>query len=368
MTPKKTDKIILTPEQEQLVRDFWDKIPLAELTQKAFNNPELDGRSEEGRAIKDWLARRNLTAKTAGSPKGNPIVLTDDQKKYIENNAQSTSALSMARTLFNNPKICPLNNEFEAVNDYVKSLGINVQKPVSQLAEAQYVAPKSIARLIPRVNKYVTRDFAEDKVFFNADKLKPEQEKALKALLGYMNVYRFGYEINKFNKEMDREIFESSFIRYAYDKPDLLEEEVDQYISLCSEIVSAAQIDRHIADLDDQYDEFKESDDGEKKKLSLTFVEMIDKARAKKKDAQERIDKGFKTLTATRADRIKKRQQANATILNLVEAWRNEKKRKEMLELAKFEKNKERREVDRIETLDDVSALIAGISKEEGYN
>lgn len=368
MTPKKILKLTLTPEQEQIVREFWDKIPLAELTQKAFNNSELDGRSEEGRAIKDWLAHRNLTIKTAGSPKGNPIVLTDDQKTYIENNVQSTTALTMARTLFNNPKICPLNNEFDAVNDYVKSLGINAKKPTSQLVASEYVAPKSIARLIPRVNKYVTRDFAEDKVFFEADKLKPEHEKALKSLLGYVNVYRFGYEINKYDREIDREIFESSFVRYTYDKSDLLEEEVDQYISLCSEIVSAAQIDRHIADLDNQYQEFRDSDDGEKKKLSIAFVEMIDKARAKKKDCQERIDKGFKSLTSTRADRIKKRQQATATILNLVDAWRNAKKRKEMLELAKFEKAKERKEVDRIETLDDVTALIAGLSKEEGYN
>lgn len=361
-------KIVLTKEQEDIVRNFWDKIALTELTQKVFNRTDIDGRSGQGRAIREWLSERNLAARTVNTPKGNPIVLTDDQKRFIENNVQNVKPLELSRTLFNNPRITPLNNEFEAVTDFIKTMGVIVQKPEAKFTDNDYVPAKSIARLIPRVNKYVTRDFAEDKQFFDSTKLKPEQEKALKSLLGYINVYRFNYEINKYNKEIDRDIFESSFIRYTYDKPDLQEEEVDQYIALCVEIVNAAQIQRHIGDLDKQYQDIISSQDNDAKKVSISFVELIDKARAKMKDSQDRIDKGFKSLTSTRSDRLKKKQQANASILNLVEAWRGEKKRKELIELAKYEKGKERKEVDRIESLDDVTAIIAGLSKEEGYN
>ena len=45
-----------------------------------------------------------------------------------------------------------------------------------------------------------------------------------------MHTFRFLHQIGTYNIETDRELFESSFVRYTWDKPDLTQEEVDQYI------------------------------------------------------------------------------------------------------------------------------------------
>ena len=59
-----------------------------------------------------------------------------------------------------------------------------------------------------------------------------------------MHTFRFNHQINNYETQNDRDLFESSFIRYTYDKPDLTQEEVDQYIVLSSEVVISANIQR----------------------------------------------------------------------------------------------------------------------------
>ena len=40
----------------------------------------------------------------------------------------------------------------------------------------------------------------------------------------------------------DRTLYESCFVRYTYDKPDLTQEEVDQYIVLSTEVIIGSTI------------------------------------------------------------------------------------------------------------------------------
>ena len=47
-----TKKINLSLDQEEIIRLFWDKIALTELTQKVFARTDIDGRSAQGRAIR----------------------------------------------------------------------------------------------------------------------------------------------------------------------------------------------------------------------------------------------------------------------------------------------------------------------------
>jgi len=62
-----------------------------------------------------------------------------------------------------------------------------------------------------------------------------------------------------------RKIYESTFIGMTWDKPDLLREEVEQYIGLAAEIVQTAQIDRHIQRLDTEIENALEGgDDGKR--------------------------------------------------------------------------------------------------------
>ena len=89
---------ILTPEQQGLILDEWNKRgvdhpdgppALNELIKIAFPNVEnADGRTKEGRIVKQFLASRDMIARSLHDyvPK-EKIELTEEHKEFIINNA-----------------------------------------------------------------------------------------------------------------------------------------------------------------------------------------------------------------------------------------------------------------------------------------
>jgi len=57
-------------------------------------------------------------------------------------------------------------------------------------------------------------------------------------LINYLHTYRFIRQMNSFDKAEDRNSCEDAFVRYTYDKPDLTQEEIDQYIELANSTVT----------------------------------------------------------------------------------------------------------------------------------
>jgi hypothetical protein len=106
----------------------------------------------------------------------------------------------------------------------------------------------------------------------------------------------------------------------------------------------------------------------ESKKLSMTLIELVNGAREKLDKSKERQRKLLDELTESRSVRIKNKMAQNASVLNLVEAWKMESSRKELIELAELEKKSEEDEINRLSSLDRVVALIAGISKNEALH
>ena len=70
-----------------------------------------------------------------------------------------------------------------------------------------------------------------------------------------MHTFRFNHQINNYETQNDRDLFESSFIRYTNDKSDLTQEEVDQYIVLCTEIIISSSIQETIQMIQMQIDQ-----------------------------------------------------------------------------------------------------------------
>src|ERR1700722_4008904 len=91
-------EIILTPEQERQIIELWNQNPskppgLKELT-KAVSGTEQDGRSFWGKAIKSFLVRSHLEPVTTKYVrKSDDIVLTEEHKQYLVNNAGTMSPL-----------------------------------------------------------------------------------------------------------------------------------------------------------------------------------------------------------------------------------------------------------------------------------
>jgi hypothetical protein len=379
-------KIELTLEQQTLIRAAFENGAspnLSELTQNVFNNSLLDGRSKQGRAIKEYIAEFQIgKVRVNVIQKIDPYILSEEQKEKIRESFQlkDFTTLIFTRKLFNDDKISALHQEHRAVSEYAKFLNneedrkslridesgdfktivynpSHVKKP--EIATEQYRPPASFVHVIARINKYLNYGWKEDV-------LKRAQIKCVESLSSYLKIFRFLYQINSYSRLEDRELFEDAFIRYTHDKDDLSQEELDQFITLSNEVVIAADIQRRIEYLRMALDDM--ASDSEGKKISMGLNEAINNAQTEYNQCISRQDKLYKSLTVNRSKRIDERRSENASILNLVYAWKQEENRERMVALAERQREALKEEVEKLSSVDEFKAIIRGIDPKEIFN
>lgn len=358
--------ITLTQEQEKLIRDaFFDEqnVPsISELVKLAFPTIENgDGRSKEGKAIMAFLATQGLKPLTTTTYQAKPkIELTDEQKEYIKNNLNKVSLVEMAKTLFNNPNLSNLNIETRTIIEYAKTLD-EPSEEADSIPTSQYRSPRTIEGVLRRIDKCV---FNHD---MNKDALSAYNRSCLTALLSYMNTLRFYYQINLYNSNNNRDLFESAFIRYTYDKPDLTEEEVDQYIMLSHESVESGNIQRRKERLQILLE--NQTQEGEENvRISMGLVEAIGKLQDEYNQCVNRQQKLLGDLKQKRSARIAEKNNANASIINLIQLWQEEKTRKKMLYLAEARKREVSKVIDELSTMEEFKCRIMGINPDRILN
>ena len=356
----------LTEEQKLKILKEWnsrseDPPSLLELINVAFPDKNIDGRSKEGRAVKEFLSTRQIRARGAHEyqPK-EKIELTEEQAEFITNNAATMSANEMARVVFKNHELMPLSQETRTVNEFLKTLDLKViYQDIEEIPEDKYTPIKTPKAMITKINQYVHNGIVREKI-------APHQKKAIQTLIGYLHTYRFLHQINSYGTQSDRNLFESSFIRYTYDKSDLTQEEVDQYIVLSTEVVISSTIQRRVEHLQNLLDEA--ANDTEGRRIAMSLVEAISSAQTEYNQCINRQTKLLENLKEKRSDRLKSQIKENASILNLVEMWKSEETRKKMIKLAEVRKKIVEKEVDRLSSIDELKGKIMGLSEEEASN
>ena len=364
------DGVSIPEDRQQLLLAEWESRPsnppsLKESVQIAFPDIEekfQDGRSKYGKCVKAFLASQDMKAKASHEYQGrDDVSLSDEMKEYIVNNGHAMSDLDVAKIIFDDNTLTNLHKETRLVSDYRQSQGIEQSLLVpSQTndvpSQAEYKPPRTINLIISRVNKYVLDGI-------DKDKLTARQRKEIESLIGYLHTYRFLHQINGYDSQVDRDLFESSFIRYTYDKADLTQEEVDQYIVLASEVVIASNIQRRVEHLQGLLDDA--ANDTEGRRISMSLVEAIGKAQNDYHQSVGRQNKLLSDLKEKRSDRLKNQIKENASIINLVQMWKEEESRKKLIQLAELRKQVVKEEVKNISSMDEVMARILGISEDE---
>jgi len=352
----------LTAEQEEILLNEWNSRPdsppaLLELIRLAFPGQELDGRTKEGKAVKAFLASRDIKARGAHEYKAKKkIGLTEEGETFIKNNVEFMSSVEIARILFEDPNLTNLNQEARTVSDYIKSLeGSPVFEQPDEVPAEDYKPPKTFDKTLFRVNKYTNNSI-------NKNKITTKIKKQIESLINYINTYRFCYQINTYVTLTDRELFESSFVRYTNDKPDLTQEEVDQYIVLSSEVVIAASIQRRKEHLTQLLDGIVEDSDG---RASMSLVEAIGKTETEYNQSVNRQQKLLNDLKEKRSDRLKKQIQENASILNLVKVWKEEESRTKLIKLSEMRRKSVKEEAENLSSMDEIKARILGIDEND---
>lgn len=361
MSDEKTE---LTKEDMEFVRMNLSTMSLIEMTRAISKNPEADGRHLVGRLIRQYISSFGGKVATTAYKKVE-VELSEENKEYIRKNYKNSKPLEIAKTLFPDKKnhLTNLNKETVVIQEFIKSFDPDAIDSKEELSTGTYRAPQSIKTLLFKVVKYLTKFSTGEAKPPDIENLSEMERKNLTSLLSYINTHRFISQINRYSKEDDRETFESCFIRYTYDKPDLMQEDVDQYIVICDEIVSQGKIQRTIELLDMQISEALESEGGAKT-ISGNTVELVNAQREKLNVSRKRVDDTMSRLVTNRSKRMDSKLQENASILNLVSDWQNEKMRLQLIEIAKEQKQAESEEVDKLHDMDGVIARIAGFSRE----
>ena len=73
-----------------------------------------------------------------------------------------------------------------------------------------------------------------------------KQKKMCEKLLFYLKSPRFVHFINQYSTIADRDLFESEFVRTVWDKPDLTNDELNLYITVCTNYVRQKHIQQRI--------------------------------------------------------------------------------------------------------------------------
>jgi hypothetical protein len=359
------DIVELSSQQKQRILETWnssDPPPsLYDLIQSA-GYKGLDGRSKEGRAVKTFLASRDLRARPAQEYQKRSIKLTKEQEEYVDNNKHMMNSMEIARIVFKDPELTQLNAETRCISDYIKEntddAGTLYESP-DEAVISEYKPPRTFDKMLAKVNKYVHEGIDKDKI-------TGKQKKDINAGIAYLLTYRFLYQINTYTSITDRELFESSFVRYVHDKCDLSQEEVDQYIVLSIEVVIAANIQRRVEHLQGLLEDT--ANDTEGRRISMALVEAISTAQTEYNQCVNRQQKLLDSLKQKRSDRLKNQIQENASIINLVELWKEEESRKKMIRLAEHRKSQVKKEIQSLSEMEDIKAKILGISEDEVLN
>ena len=335
---------------------------LMHLIQNVAGFSGKDGRSKEGRAVKAFLSKIDFSAIPSSEyQKVDRPELTEEHKEFIKNNKGTMKYVEMSRILFGDDKLTSLSAETRMVTEYCKSLeGDSFEDPSASTPAFEYKPPKHPDRVLSKINKYIL-DSGIDK-----EKITPRQKKGIEKLMGYLHTFRFVHQISNYNNETERELFESSFVRYTSDKPDLTQEEVDQYIVLSGEVVIASNIQRRVGRLTNLLDDTAMDNEG--RRISMSLVEAISTAQNEYNSCVNRQHKLLSDLKQKRSDRLSKQIHDNASILNLVETWKEEQGRRELIKMAELRKKVVKEAVDELSTMDQVKARIFGLSEEDAIN
>ncbi len=349
---------ILTPEQKALVAQHW-QLDLGDLTRLVFKDDKLDRRSIECKAVRIELALSGRGNARAPLPTYSED-LSPEHQEYIRNNFKNASPLEMARTLSGDEKLMISSVECRRVEAFCRMIDPTFRNS-EELAEGPYQPPTTIVQLLSKVNKYAINPRHDGKPLYDSDHLSNQDQKQLRSLMAYMKTPLFKIEGDKYLRKTDRELFESTMISFCWNKPELMAEEVHQYIAVSAETVKYTQIDRTVQKLDERLNSVLESPDSS---MKMADVELLNSMREKSNASMAKIAALIKALVGARAERLKNKIESSASMHNLVEAWQKEDDRRRIIQIAM---NKQRAEltaeVERLSDMDSLKGEIFGLNK-----
>lgn len=345
----------LTEDQEKFIADNFNEMQdLNVLTQKAFDNDELDGRSKEGRCVRKFMIDKGLKYKTTVKKKKEKIEFTEQQEEFIINQAKDgLSSLAIAKLLFPTNTINPLSAEQRAVLSVIKDVNPDFMPSQDSGALDSYIAPKATSRIVKKINDATGNTFEDSK-------LNRQYQVCVERLGIHLNNSRFLKIMNNYLDKSDRDLFEQEFIRLTWDKPDLTADEINLYLNVCKEIINLEVVSKHLNKLNDMFDV---ADD--QTEMSVRLAEIIKAKSSEYHQCEGRIENLTKKLQGDRSTRMQNKTKDNASILSIVQLFQEKEERDNMVRMAEMQKMTAKKEAERLEGMAEWKARVLGISQDD---
>ena len=345
----------LTEEQQKFITDNYLLISdLIELTRRTFNNDELDGRTKEGRAVREFLVENKLEYNTTKKEKREDIEFAQEQKEFIIQYAkEGMSAYEISKIIFPSINITNLTKEVTEVAKFIEEVDQKLLHPDESAINTQYFAPKATSRVIKKINDYCQQDL-------NEKELGRQDMDNVESTMKFLAAPRFIQVINTYSAMDDRDLFEAEFIRTVWDKPDLTSDELNLYINVCMDYIHLKNISKAIDKLNRMFEECEDQRD-----MTVRLAELLKTKSEEYNQCEKRQETLIARLNGDRKERVKNKHKDNASILSLVRTFQNEADRNLMVEMAEKQKLLINEEADRLENMDVWKARVLGISKDE---
>lgn len=345
----------LTEDQKKFISDnFKEMQDLNLLTQKAFDDDSLDGRSKEGRAVRKFMIEKGLEYKTTVKKKKKKIEFTDQQQEFILDQAKDgLSSLAIAKLIFHEETINPLSAEQRAVLSVIKDVNPDFMPSQDSGALDAYIAPKANSRIIKKINDATGNAFDESK-------LNRQYQVCVERLGVHLGNSRFLKIMNNYLDKSDRDLFEQEFIRLTWDKPDLTADEINLYLNVCKEIINLEVVSKHLNKLNDMFDV---ADD--QTEMSVRLAEIIKAKSSEYHQCENRIENLTKKLQGDRSTRMQNKSKDNASILSIVQLFQEKEERDNMVRMAEMQKLTAKKEAERLEGMAEWKARVLGISQDD---
>jgi hypothetical protein len=225
--------------------------------------------------------------------------------------------------------------------------------PDESAINSQYFAPKSVSRVIKKINDYCQEELDEKQ-------LNRQDLDNIESTTKFLSAPRFIQVINTYSAMDDRNLFEAEYIRSVWDKPDLTSDELNLYINVCMDYIHLKNISKAIDKLNRMFEECEDQRD-----MTVRLAELLKTKSEEYNQCEKRQETLIARLNGDRKERIKNRHKDNASILSLVRVFQNETDRKRMVEMAEKQKLLINQEADELERMDVWKARVLGISKDE---
>jgi hypothetical protein len=342
-------------QKQQILTEFKDHPNIEYLTQLAFNDKQLDGRSWQGKLVATFLVEQKLNYKTTKFQKREPVRdLTDDDKLYAISAIQNgENILNVARIIYKDDNIKRLSAEWRRVQAYCEVAGISSQNEEDEVALGVYQAPRELARLVNIVNSAMGTKIEAEKV---SGKYKAYFDK-LRVNLDNSKLKRI---LNAYESKKDRDLFVDEFVRLTFEKPDLTPDELNLYMQIVRDGISLEVLEGKINKMNQMFMDIEEASE-----LNQRFSENLKACVDEKNQVTKRIADTTKKLQGDRGERLKNTGKDEASFIAVVQMAQEEEGRKNMLRLAELQKATITEEANRLENMDSWMCRIMGVTKED---